>query len=114
MSRIAAEAEDLMAKKLTMPCINNRQTQRCNILSDTASQYYPMSMYIPFLDCLTNDLRDRFSSHNTTVFRIAALLPAFIDDHSFSEVEPLVDFYKSCVPTTVAELRGEYERWSRK
>lgn len=56
----------------------------------------------------------RFQPHNTTAFKISALLPAHLQKHTFSDVEEIVEFFHPCLLTTRADVSGEYDRWCMK
>ena len=114
MSSIAVEAEKLLGEELKSPRCCKHQIHRSNVSSDSAVQYFSRSVYIPFLDGIISDLSERFAKHNATALRISALIPSHIENHTFADVEPLVEFYHSCVSVTTAELKGEYERWVKK
>ena len=51
-------------KILDTPRIVSRQTQRSNVESNTPEEYYRRSIFIPFIDCLINQLKERFTGKN--------------------------------------------------
>jgi len=56
--------------ELTMPRLVGRQTTRNNVVASTASEYYKMEIWYLFLDCTLQSLRDKFSSHHLTLFKL--------------------------------------------
>ena len=79
MDSIAEEAERLLEEDLNMPRISSRQMNRPNVGATNAREYYARTLLIPFLDGIITDLKDRFSEHTATAFRIyrPSFLPSF-------------------------------------
>ena len=66
----ASECQNVFAKcqamavlagtTITIPRTVTPQNLRDNVEHDNAEQYYPRTLFIPFLDCLVQQLNDRF------------------------------------------------------
>ncbi len=64
--------------ELKVPRIARRyQNYRANYQTDSAEQYYRVSVYAPLLDFVLTDLRERFSEETLDIFQ----LPVFIPDN---------------------------------
>lgn len=114
MADMKDEAEKLLLEPLEKPRTTGRQRNRANVEAATPEEYFKRSIVIPYLDGIVNDLVDRFQPHNTTAFKISALLPAHLQKHTFSDVEDIVEFFQPCLLTTRADVSGEYDRWYMK
>ena len=51
---------------ITVPSTISRQNLRDNIEHENAEQYYRRTIFIPFLDCLLQQLNDRFQGKTKT------------------------------------------------
>ena len=66
--------EVLGVQELTMPRIVEVQVYRANVCAESASQYFQRSVYVPYIDGLSNSLRERFSD-NPSFFALLSILP---------------------------------------
>ena len=96
---------------ISMPRISLRQQHRCNTPSTSVEKYFKLSVTIPFLDYIYNDLMTRFTAHVKESATIQKLLPACIkSDSSVDELKEAVAFYKEDLPN--ADLVDEeYYLW---
>lgn len=53
----------------------SRQTQRGNVPAENAEQYYLRNLYIPFIDHVIVELKDRFSEHHKLISFLQLLIP---------------------------------------
>lgn len=60
---------------ICIPRRAGRQTQRCNIMTNTPEEYYRISIFITFLDSVTNQIHDRLLKHKTILESFMCLLP---------------------------------------
>ena len=68
---------------LEKPRIQKRQKCRDNVEANSVEEYYLRSIFIPFLDVLLRQLRDRFLSHKNTILNLLSLWEFFrIMEHS--------------------------------
>lgn len=72
-----------------------------------------MTVLLPFMDHLIADLESRFTKHAQKVARLQALLPMYISQASYSDIDEALQFYRSDLlnPDIVDE---EFARWKRK
>lgn len=62
---IFKECEELMIEldiDVKVPRLPKKQINRANYLAKTTEEYYPVSVYIPLLDSIIEDLKSRFLS----------------------------------------------------
>jgi len=76
--------------------------------------YYRKAVYIPYLDSLLQQLKNSFKGHNSTVFNFAAVIPAFANHYSFTDMAPVVTTYQSLLPaTSTVEVEEEFSLWQQ-
>ena len=85
-----AYLSDSRVINIKKPRTVSRQTIRDNIPSENDMDYYRKAVYIPYLDSLLQQLKDRFDGHNSTVFNFAAVIAAFASQYSFTDLAPVV------------------------
>ena len=115
------EAVD-MAKSVivqpAMPRICSRQTQRDNAPSSIPSEYIKRNVTIPFLDELSGQMKQRFSSVQQTAVSGLSLIPkVFFSDQSTarSSIRKLAEEYSMDMPSTFIDgssLDAELDTWS--
>ncbi|XP_050516687.1 52 kDa repressor of the inhibitor of the protein kinase-like [Diabrotica virgifera virgifera] len=77
-NNIYKEAEKLVLNiggQIAKPRTVSRQTQRGNIPAEDAEQYYLRNLYIPFIDHILVELKDRFSEHHKFISHLQLLIP---------------------------------------
>ncbi|KAJ8875893.1 hypothetical protein PR048_023800 [Dryococelus australis] len=57
--------------------ITARSTQSCNIPETNLKACYRIGFYYPFIDCLVQELKDRFESEDNLVGHLKGLTPGF-------------------------------------
>ena len=90
-SEIAAAA----GIELTTPRIVGRQTARNNIPASNPSDYYRRAIWYPYLDSTIMSMNEKFSTHHLTVLKLAALVPAVIEQYDCHDVADAFRFYSS-------------------
>lgn len=73
------------------PRICGRQTKRENFSVSTCEDYYRVSVYIPLLDTISEDLKTRFSREVLDGFQLSLLLPEKVCALKTNEMENLID-----------------------
>ena len=76
--KIFINAEQQHGASVEMLRINARQRNRENHPADSAEEYYRRSMYFPYLDVCSEQLRERFTAHPATVYGLSSLLPIYV------------------------------------
>lgn len=86
---IFREAEELHKKMnipLLIPRTNARQRHRSNINTNNPLDYFKISIFIPLLDDVIQDLQFRFNSDTFTALEINSLIPSHILQKSQTEL----------------------------
>ena len=84
---------------------------RNNILAPSAQEYFRLNVYIPFLDHVLSQMRERFSNHNMSVLQLSALIPSFSSKYEFESLKPVISMYSKFLPGSEIEILGEYQIW---
>lgn len=99
---------------VSIPRINNRQTQRANIPTADPCMYYRTTVYIPLLDFLVSELSERFCKEkHETVLNLQGLIPTFLfrPDIDTERILEAATIYESDLPDSILELKGELLLW---
>jgi len=109
----ATELANLSETELTCPRFAVKQRNRNNVPADTPPDYYRRAVYIPCLDNIITDMKTRFSSHSNAAYCLTMLIPAFVCEYKFADLEPAFELYDAFldVPSRVA---GEFEIWKQR
>jgi len=110
---------DILGVTLEKPRLTSRQCHRPNIHIDAIAQdYYRVTgtIYLPFVDSVLCQLRERFSGHFAVVKKLSLLVPG-IGIHHYPECTPemiceAVDFYATILDKE--KLASELRSWNYK
>jgi hypothetical protein len=80
----AGELAEMSETEIKCPRVTSRQRNRANAPADCPEQYYNRTVYIPFLDHVINDMKERFSEHKRAIFCLSSLIPAIIDNYTYT------------------------------
>lgn len=117
--------------EVTVPRLAKRQQHRSNHPTSNQSnpeEYYRISLYIPLLESVTEDLRTRFSEETLWLYGLTMFIPAQMMKEDFQDIEtknritltlkkvakkfhPLLNVAESIVEQIVS---SEYHLWRRK
>jgi len=86
--------------ELVLPRLNIRQCNRVNVPAGSPQEYFKRSIFIPFLDHVLGDLKERFADHNSALYCLSTLLPAFIHQYSFDDLMPALEMYDNLLMIT--------------
>ena len=75
---------NIIGTDLKQPRQVARQRYRVNIDCDSDQEYFKRSVYIPFLDHVISELRERFSVHQQRIVNLCVLIPKCITSYSFT------------------------------
>lgn len=112
--QIYEEAENLAkaaATEISMPRITNRQRNRNNIPASNPTDYYRRSTFIPFLDGLLQNLKDRFQDQKEIANGLIALIPEFVGKYEFSTLKGSLSLYEKFLVGGEKAVQGEFELW---
>ena len=96
-----------------VPRLCARQTLRANPSVATAEDYWRVTIFIPFLDMLTSELRSRFSSLTQKAVQGLLLLPKHLNKLSTLKVSDIFDAYRKDLPDP-SSFQAEIDRWKIK
>ena len=65
---------------LTVPRIVQRQTLQANVENDTPEEYYRRLIFISFVDCLLQQLHDRFQGKAENCIKGISLIPSNLEN----------------------------------
>lgn len=111
--------------ELLMPRLSKRQTNRCNVQTDSIEDYFRISVFVPFLDSFCVQLHDRLVAHNNILSSFMCLLPQWPRsttsvaaarrpcDKQIAEMSCLVDTYAADLSCNKDAAFGELEMWYR-
>ncbi len=107
--KAATYAEDHYDVSPSKPRTTGRQTQRANAPAETPEEYWRVNAYIPFLDHLITELRDRM------VLALPRLKAEYLMPHRIQDLEPEIwdeikAEYRGLCPSP-SSLDAELEMW---
>ena len=65
---------------ITVPRTVSRQTLRDNVEHENAEKHYRRTIFFPFLDCLLQQLKDRFQGRTKVTIKGTYLVPSNLSD----------------------------------
>lgn len=121
---IYKECEELMIEmdiEVKLPRLSKKQTNRANHPSKTTEEYYRVSVYIPLLDSIIEDLKSRFlSKENKLLLNLCLLIPRYIVDITDEDLKKLIKAaiklfnFNEIELTDKLELQTELKLWKTK
>ena len=79
--------------QMTKPRNCSKQTMRSNIPATKAPTYFRRTIFIPFLDGMLNQLRDRFQGMSALAIQGLILIPSNFQKLDETMKDKLVEFY---------------------
>ncbi|XP_050541762.1 zinc finger MYM-type protein 1-like isoform X2 [Daktulosphaira vitifoliae] len=123
-------SEDLAKKQnidLKIPRYSIKQTKRANYSTNNTEEYYKLTVFIPLLDNVINDLKSRFSHKTLSCFNLSYLLPEnFLKENSTSYslnesddiIKTIADEFQILLSNEKGDvsslLRLEFKLWKQK
>lgn len=102
---------ETMGVAITVPRLTKNQNHRSNFTTNSSEEYFRLSIYIPFLDSFSNQLRDRFLAHKSLVKNFSCLLSVQDDDEeNFVE---LIKIYAEDIVVDDKSAKGEFLVWKQ-
>ncbi|KAL1416821.1 hypothetical protein MTO96_044855 [Rhipicephalus appendiculatus] len=106
----AAEAAHV---EMRMPRVTGRQLHRSNVPVASVEEHFRLSVFLPFLDYLIGQLKERFKRHRHTLKMLSSLLPQNIPESAtLPTAEEFADVYSNIISTSA--LQGELAVWAAK
>ena len=113
----ACELNETVAEPITMPRITTQQSNRGNISSNSAEEYYRRVVFVPYLDHLLQELKARFESKNDIVTYLQMVTPKYAiklnAQQDLHNVKKCVEFYKELLPEP-GSFHAEFSIWQKK
>jgi hypothetical protein len=107
--------------EVKLPRLSKKQTNRANHPSKTTEEYYRVSVYIPLIDSIIEDLKSRFlSKENKLLLNLCLLIPRYIVDTTDEDLKKLIKAaiklynFNEIELTDKLELQTELELWKTK
>ena len=106
---IFERAESLNQEPIQIPRKTGRQTKRANYETDDPETVYRQAIYIPYLDGLLIQMRERFNEHMQTVSKVQHLIPRYVSEATYNDIVPIIDFYSTDI--NITDMNDEFQRW---
>lgn len=104
-------ARDLF-DSITIPRLSLKQTTRSNPETSCPEDYFRVSILIPCLDSLIQNLTDRFMVNEDVLLSFQALLPGFAAANRVNEMENLTLYFDNAI--SLSAVKAEYILWCEK
>ena len=102
-------AEEVFLTKLTVPRLTSRQTMRANPQITNVEEYYRVTVFIPCVESLIQNLSDRFISNEDILQSFQVLLPGYASIDETSKLESLSPYFDDQM--SLSAVKAEYELW---
>lgn len=116
--QLFSEAREISAKlgvELKTPRTVSRQTHRGYMPVQSVVEYYRRTVYIPLLENIISDLKERLSSDVMNLFNLGVFLPrTTYTNEDLESVCEAAEFYKLLTDAPVASVIAEYQLWIAK
>jgi hypothetical protein len=93
--------------EVKFPRTSVRQTNRANYTAALAEENYRLSVYLPFIDYLLQELNGRFSDRFCNIIPLQSLIPSNIGRHSVEDILTASEIYAADLPSSMSELAAE-------
>ncbi|KAF0297597.1 repressor of the inhibitor of the protein kinase [Amphibalanus amphitrite] len=99
--------------EIKKPRLPSRAAHRSTAAADqTPEAYYRVNTFVPALDAVISNIRDRFGVHQRTAFLLSRLLPKNVRDSTWEQLEPVFRQYASLIGICTEQLRSELRVWA--
>lgn len=96
----------------TLPRRVNQQIHRSNTPADGPMEFYQRTAFIPFLDFIISELRDRFQSFHKLASGFTPLLPVNVLNKDFSDIRDVVIQFLPILPSDHPDaIKAEFLLW---
>ena len=108
-SRLSEKALETDLKILWLAA---KQKNRANPQITSAENYYRVTVFIPCLDSLIQNLTERFTSNEDILSSFQILLPGFASVDNTNELQNLASYFDDRM--SLSAVKAEYELWCEK
>lgn len=101
---------------IVKPRAIGRQTLRNNVPSENVEEYFRRSIFLPFVDCLIAQLKERFSGRASDAIQAMYLIPSLVFKMSTQYdrvIEAITSYYGDDLPQP-GDIDQEIRLWKRK
>ena len=99
--------------EIVKPRLPSRSAHRISAASDfTVEGYFRDNAFVPAIDAVLANLRDRFGVHQRTAFLLTRLLPKNVVSATWGLLEPAFKQYGNLVGDCVEQQRAELRVWT--
>ena len=112
----AESLASILDTQIEQPRLAGKQRNRINIPIATLDPkaYFKLAIYIPFLDYLLSELRNRFSFHSELASKLCVLVPEYLTSYTFEDLQPTILHFSRWLPEHSTEVaNAEYLIWKR-
>lgn len=93
------------------PRVPRRSQYRANANNDCSpKEYFKVNLFIPMLDHVLADMGTRFGIHQQKSMMLSSLIPAFVTNVTFEDLQPAIDKYDIFLSDETT-LRAEFRLW---
>lgn len=103
---------DLFDAELQAPRVTSRQKNRANPQTISSEEYFRVTIFIPCIDALIQNLTDRFIENEDILPSFQLLLPGFASEKKVDELEQLAPYFEDKIP--LSAVKAEYKLWCAK
>lgn len=101
--------EEVFHTEIKAPRITSRQTMRANPQTTSIEEYYRVTVFIPCVENLILNLRDRLIENDDILPNFQVLLPGFASIDETSKLENLSIYFDNKV--SLSSVKAEYQLW---
>lgn len=105
-------ADDLFDTELRAPRITLRQKNRANPQISSSEEYFRVTIFIPCIDALVQNLTERFLENEDILPSFQLLLPGFADVSKADKLDKLASYFEDKMSSSV--VKAEYRLWCAK
>lgn len=112
--KVSSLANELSIEIVT-PRLAIRQRNRCNVNTQSCEDYYRIAIFIPLLDEIIADIKDRFPPETLGCFDLNLFIPAVIVNTStldLNKIESVGELFQKFLASSFHGLIGEFKVWS--
>jgi len=95
----------------------SKKINRENLLTNDPKEYFRLTLYLPFLDYLISDIKNRFLDHgHETIMYLQNLIPFFYVKIQCTEMSKIIEsskFYIDDLIGSIEEIRSEVTLWKQ-
>ena len=103
----------LSMDRLPSACRVRRNTHLADV---TPFDFYRQTVYLPFIDYVIRDLKERFTGQSALAMKLSKFLPVYLasNEVSFDEVKECAALYSEVLPGSMDSLELEFEVWQHR